>query len=193
MEKLTNVIIDFDNTTLSFTVQSDTIVDLTSFVVYMDECGNINNIYSDDENNHDYVFDFENSEIVVNGNDVVIVNELIGGLSKHLKYVRLTTSDDLNVEGLYYTPEVIYNNILTNIKKVCSPCLDNKSMQLMVYVTFKRQLLDSSMELGLYKEAMQLYIDLCRMLEISTCYKTCKECSNCNSCANCVNGCCTLK
>lgn len=193
MEKITNVIIDFDNTALSFTVQSDMIVDLTSFVVYMDECGNINNIYSDDENNHDYVFDFENSEIVVNGNDVVVVNELIGGLSKHLKYVRLTTSDDLNVEGLYYTPEVIYNNILTNIKKVCSPCLDNKSMQLMVYVTFKRQLLDSSMELGLYKEAMQLYIDLCRMLEISTCYKTCKECSNCNSCANCVNGCCTLK
>ena len=193
MEKLTNVIIDFNNSALSFIVESDIVTDLASFVVYMDECENVNNIYSDNNDDHNYVFDFENSSITVNGNEVIIENEVISELSKHLKYVRLHTTDEFNVEGLYYTPEIIYNNIILNIKKVCQPCLDNKTTQLITYVTFKRQLLDSAMELGLNKEAMQLYIDLCRMLEIDTCYKTCKQCSNCSSCAKCVNGCCTLK
>ena len=84
----------------------------------------------------------------------------------------MRTDNDFNIEGFYYTPELIYNNILSNIKRVCQPCLDNKTTQLIVIVTFKRQLLDSSIELNLSKEAMQLYIDLCRLLEINTCYKT---------------------
>ena len=74
MEKLTNVIIDFNNSTLSFVVQSNIIKDLSSFVVYMDECGNVNNIYSSEASDHDYVFDFENSVITAVDNNVIIYN-----------------------------------------------------------------------------------------------------------------------
>lgn len=192
MEKLTNVVIDFDKDILSFTVVSTCINDLSSFTVYVDECENIDNIYEDGVDKHDYTFSFENSAITVNNDKIFIENTLIGGLDKHLKYIRLVAEEG-SVEGIYYTPEIIYNTELTHIKKVCATCLDNKCMQLIMYVTFKRQLLDSAIATGLNKEAMQLYIDICRMLEISAGCKKCKICTNNDSCLTCANGYCTLK
>lgn len=143
MEKLTNVIIDTDLEMLSFTVVSDKISDLGVFTVYVDECSNIDNIYLDGEDKHDYTFTAENSDIDISKDTVTIKSELIGEFDKHLKYIRLVAEEG-NVEGVYYTPEIIYNTELTHIKKVCATCLDNKCMQLIMYITFKRQLLDSA-------------------------------------------------
>lgn len=192
MEKLTNVIIDTDLEMLSFTVVSDKISDLGVFTVYVDECSNIDNIYLDGEDKHDYTFTAENSDIDISKDTVTIKSELIGEFDKHLKYIRLVAEEG-NVEGVYYTPEIIYNTELTHIKKVCATCLDNKCMQLIMYITFKRQLLDSAIQANSNKEAMELYIDICRILEISTGLKKCEACKNNNACVTCANCYCTLK
>lgn len=127
MKKITNVNIDTNKSTLTFAVEHDNLSSLIPFVVYVDECENIDNIYSDSIDNHNYCFTFENSIITANEGVVTIKNTQIGEFDNHLKYIRLS-SDSINLEGVYYNTASIYDAELTHIKKVCDTCLDNKCM-----------------------------------------------------------------
>ena len=196
MNKLTNVIIDQANSKISFSLSLDAPIDTAEFITFVDECDNVNNIYSDQSQDHTYYFNVDNSlvDIVKNeGNnyDITIKHEVISDMDDHIKYIKiLTGNNNYIVEGIYYTSEVLFNAELTHIKRVCSTCLDNKCMQLITYVVFKRQLLESALELDDYKQCLILYNDLCRLLELSI--DAC-PCTNANDCATCAGGCCSIK
>lgn len=168
MDKLTNVQIE-DNR-LTFTVDSN--IDITDYElkVYIDEVCNIKNIL-DDSPEHDISID----EIISadSHNNVIVTNdEAILPLDWNMKYITLEcyssdTGEELHFHGIYYNPAVIYNAEVRKLHTYCSTCLDDKTMQMIMLVVFKRQLLEYAIEADQFKEAVQIYIDICRLLEIS--------------------------
>ena len=199
MKKLTNIDIDQTNKTLSFTAQFDTDINDTQLMVFVDECDNMNNMYSDQSENHSYYFNKYNSniEIVAIGNhkyDITIKHDVIEDMNNHIKYIKiLSGSDNFIIEGVYYDAAIIFYAELTHIKRVCNMCLDDRTMKLMMHVIFKRQLLDAALETDDYNKCMVLYQDLCRLLEISENDDCCCKQVDINECQSCSNGCCCLK
>lgn len=198
MKKLTNINIDQINSELQFTIQLTAAIDLNSFIVFVDECDNINNMYSDQSENHSYYFNQYNSTVTVTDlgefkYDILIQHDNVSDMNNHMKYIKVISgSDNYIVEGVYYNSTLIFNAELTRIKKVCNMCLDDKSMRLIMHVVFKRQLLESALETEDYNQCMVLYNDLCKLLDVDTEDVCCCDCSV-NVCSTCSGGCCCLK
>ena len=170
---------------MMFGVELESASTLSNVKVYVDECNNIDNIYEDDDNLHNYVFDQDDCTItkITDKWYVIIVNDgIIGAMNDHLKYVRFNSNEAV-IDGIYYNEKPIYDAELVHLKKVCSTCLDDACMQLITYVTFKKQLLEAAVNTADTKYAMQLYTELCKLLELDT------EVVQCD----CANGCCCLK
>ena len=198
MNKIEQVIINTSSGQLQFIVTSDTQVITDSLTICVDEACNKDNIHLDDTTKHNYVI---NSGITItniedNKYKVLVDNDIIGSFTKHIKYIRVTVLDSTSTEdnenyivaeGLYYNPLVIYEAEIYNINKYCSTCLDDKNMQLIAYVTFKRQLLEDAVILRHYKEALQLYSDICRLLGMTCNYIQVNEQTN-----TCVGGSCPI-
>lgn len=198
MEKITNIELDQNNKTLSFTLKLTNRLDENRISILMDEYYNVNNLYSDNTIDHSYNFNIDNSDIHVYdlGNfkyDVIIEREMIGKLDDNIKYIKVVNDEDDFAEGIYYNPEVIFNAELQYIKNTCNTCVDDKQMQLLVHVIFKKQLLESALETGDYVKGINLYINLCRLLEVSLCDGTHCELVDSCYCESCANGVCALK
>lgn len=200
MKNLTNINIDTVNKQLSFTIQLVAEIDENSFMVFVDECSNMNDMYSDQSENHNYYFNIHNSDIILKSlgyfkYEVIIENDVIADMNHHMKYIKVITGgENYIVENIYYNSTLIFNAELTRIKKVCNSCLDDKAMRLLTYVVFKRQLLESALETDDYNQCMILYMDLCRILEIDEDASCCEcVCYDDNTCPNCPGGCCSLK
>ena len=198
MKELTNINIDQVNSELQFTIQLTAAIDLNSFMVFIDECDNMNNMYSDQSENHSYYFNKYNSTVTVTDlgefkYDILIQHDDISDMNDHMKYIKVMSgSDNYIVEGVYYNSTLIFNAELSRIKKVCNMCLDDKSMRLIMHVVFKRQLLESALETEDYNQCMILYNDLCKLLDVSMEDAYCCDCA-CNTCSTCCGGCCCLK
>ena len=192
MNKITDIIINKENSTMQLVVMFDSPTTLSEVQVYVDEYDNIDNIYEEGSDKHTYYFATGKDPIdiikLTDTNYIINIEDLFfSGMNNNLKYVRINSGSNV-ADGIYYTPEDIYNAELTHIKKVCSTCLDDKCMQLIVYVTFKRQLLESAIQLNKHKEAMNLYMDIHRLLDIQS-----AKCTNTKECASCANGYCSIK
>lgn len=198
MKKLNNINIDRLNSQLSFQVTLAAEITESEFMVFVDECDNVNNIYGDQSDDHSYYFSKYNSDITIeqlsdDQYNITIQNIIIKDMNDNLKYIKVIgNKDNYIVEGIYYNSTVIYNAELVHIKKVCNTCLDDRTMQLLMHVVFKRQLLESALEFDDYKQCMMLYLDLCRLLEIDVNY-SCANCSTCSECVACCGGCCSIK
>ena len=215
MSKIEQIILDTYEGFITFQVTFDQPIIENQLTLYIDEACNNNNIHSDDPNVHNYVLDNTNSTVVMtateenNQYEVKISNIAIRDYSEHIKYMRAiaitadSTDDEPNyiiAEGLYYNALIIYEAEIYNINKYCSTCLDDKNMQLIMFVTFRRQLLEDAILLRHYKEAMQAYLDLTRLLGIACDFKLksnyCpkKKCNTCSKpvCPTCSNGMCSI-
>lgn len=198
MKKLTNISIDQVNKKLSFSIQLIAEIDENEFMVFVDECDNMNNMYSDQSENHCYYFNKHNSIIKIKDlgefkYDITIEHEIIAEMNDHLKYIKVMSGvNNYIIEGVYYNSSLIFNAELTHIKKVCNMCLDNNTMQLIMHIVFKRQLLESALESEDYSKCIILYTDLCNLLEMSI-DDNCCECVNDDSCDACAGGCCSIK
>lgn len=212
MNKIEQIIIDMLEGQITFLATFDSPILTDQVTLYIDEACNNNNIHLDDPEKHNYVLTSTDSNITVtateNNQYQVVVNDIsIRDYSEHLKYVRMIAAnateneaeniDYLIAEGLFYNALIIYEAEIYNINKYCSTCLDDKNMQLIVYATFRRQLLEDAILLNHYKEAMQLYLDLCRVLGIVCDFKL-RKCEavkgSCSStiCSTCSNGTCSI-
>ena len=181
MNKLLNITIDRNNGTIMFGVELENESSLSNIIVYVDECSNVDNIYEDDEEKHNYIFTQNDCTITKITNKwyiVTISDSSIENLDNHLKYVRISC-DEVIIDGIYYNPATIYTAELTHLKKVCSTCLDDACMQMIMYVTFKKQLLDQAISTSDIKNAISLYIDICKLLNLDVA-EQCNECyTNC--------------
>ena len=86
------------------------------------------------------------------------------------------------VEGIMYDPNELYHAEIRMLNTFCDTCLDDKQMQLIMLLTFKRQLLEQAIQCMHYKDALQYYLDLCRILNIYVAKKDYGYNRRCNSC-----------
>lgn len=96
---------------------------------------------------------------------------------------QIRTVHDVLASGIFYDPKALYHAEIRALNKFCDTCMDDKQMQLIVLLTFKRQLLEQAIQCGHWKDALQLYIDLARILNIYIAKKDHGYSSTgCNSC-----------
>lgn len=185
------------------------IVNSSKLTIHVNECNN-KHMICDNPEYQDYVFDDDNSTITLNRvveeeNEeitvdykyyITIQSDIISELNNTMKYVKIycTTEEYANdaIEGILYDPSVIYEAEVRMLNCYCDCCLDDKQMQRIMHIVFKRQLLEDAIASGNNIEAITHYKDLCRMLNIHIRRGDCqKEVCNTNKC--CSNGqCCIL-
>lgn len=96
---------------------------------------------------------------------------------------QIRTVHDVLASGVFYDPKALYHAEIRALNKFCDTCMDDKQMQLIVLLTFKRQLLEQAIQCGHWKDALQLYMDLARILNIYIAKKDHGYSSTgCNSC-----------
>lgn len=195
---------------LKFNIIADvSITNSSQVIVYMNECSNIKNLYSDDPKLQDYVFDSTNSAISVTpivregepelvttvyAYEVSITSDIISSFDSNMKYIKLycTTENYVNdyIDGIIYDPNTLYEAEIKMLRSYCNTCLDDKQMQKVMILVFKRQLLEQAITTSHNKEAMQYYLDLVRLMGV---YVN-KKCDNngCQECKVCFNGMCSL-
>lgn len=169
MDKLTNIQIDGDK--LTFKIETE--VDLSSYSkeVYIDEVWNLKNILEDSPIHN---ISFSENITVDSENNVTVTNDDILELDWNMKYVTLrcfTEQEEIHFHGIYYNPSIVYMAEIRKLHTHCSTCLDDQTMQNIMLVVFKRQLLEYALASYYYRDALQLYVDICRLLECaaSTC------------------------
>lgn len=169
MGKLTNI--DISNATLTFTIETTLDLSQYSMEVYIDEVCNLKGIQADSPE-HNIAID---QQITVNNTtkEVTVFNdEALLPLDWNMKYVTArvfsaASEEEYHFHGVYYVPEIIYDAEIRKLNKHCETCLDDDMMQTLMYVVFKRQLIDYALASDRFIEAMQLYRDICRLLDIS--------------------------
>lgn len=195
---------------LKFNIIADvSITNSSQVIVYMNECSNIKNLYSDDPKLQDYVFDSTNSAISVTpivregepelvttvyAYEISITSDIISSFDSNMKYIKLycTTENYVNdyIDGIIYDPNTLYEAEIKMLRSYCNTCLDDKQMQKVMILVFKRQLLEQAIATSHNKEAMQYYLDLVRLMGVNVN----KKCDNngCQECKVCFNGMCSL-
>lgn len=195
---------------LKFNIIADvSITNSSQVIVYINECSNIKNLYSDDPKLQDYVFDSTNSAISVTpivregepelvttvcAYEVSITSDIISSFDSNMKYIKLycTTENYVNdyIDGIIYDPNTLYEAEIKMLHGYCNTCLDDKQMQKVMILVFKRQLLEQAIATSHNKEAMQYYLDLVRLMGVNVN----KKCDNngCQECKVCFNGMCSL-
>lgn len=193
--------IKFNEDVLIITVLSDQpIGNDHDIVLFVDECSNIDNVQSTNEVDHDYVLDQYNSAIDVvlqeNVNNlytyaIYIEQEIISELDEHLKHFTLKVNDQI-ATSVYYDANAIYKAQMNKLRCVCDTCLDDHMMQKIMIITFRQQLLEQSICISHYIDAMNHYLDLCKMLDIQIVKYNKSDTQNNNTCVNCTGCyCCT--
>lgn len=167
MDKLTNIQIDGNK--LTFKIETE--VDLSNYgkEVYIDEVWNLKNILEDSPIHN---ISFSENITVDSENNVTVTNDDILELDWNMKYVTLrcfTEQEEIHFHGIYYNPSIVYMAEIRKLHTHCSTCLDDQTMQNIMLVVFKRQLLEYALASDYYRDALQLYVDICRLLEISIC------------------------
>ncbi len=147
---------------LKFKVISDvSITNSSQLIVYVNECSNIKNLYSDDPALQDYVLDSTNStssitQIVREGEpevvttlytyEVVITSDIIRQFDSNMKHIKLYCSTENYVsdciDGVIYDPNTLYEAEIKMLRCYCNTCLDDKQMRKIMVLVFKRQLLE---------------------------------------------------
>lgn len=180
MDKLINIKIE--NNALTFTVDTDLDLSNYSMEVFIDEACNIKNILQDGPEHNISIGDL--ITIDTDNNVTVTNSDAILPLDWNMKYITFRcysyqTGEDLQFHGIFYVPEIIYDAEIRKLNAHCSTCLDDKMMQTLMLVVFKRQLLEYALQTDHFKDAIQLYLDICRLLDVSlNCSKgDCKSCS----------------
>lgn len=203
MNKIVDV--NIKENAMTFSVYTDiSIVNTNDIILYIDECSNVSNIYCDSPDNHDYVLDYNNctftlKEIVRQGEtketttlyayEISAISNVISMFDTNMKYLKLFCTTEVSAndyaDGVYYNPNNLYNAEIKALRQYCASCLDDKQMQLIVLIVFKRQLLEQAIATSHNKEAIQYYADLSRLLNVSISTNTKEQ-------KGCVNGMCKL-
>ena len=172
---------------------NEQINNVDEMVLLIDECSNVSNVGSNNVEEHDYTLTLDNSvfNMVYYGKInnihryvITVEQEIISELDEHLKHFTLKINDQ-TATFVYYDARAIYKAQMNKLKCVCNTCLDDRTMQKIMVVTFKQQLLEQSICIAHYVDAMNHYLDLCRMLDIQIIKYNKSEVSKCDCCVCC--------
>lgn len=181
MDNLINI--NIESNILKFTLSSDEDIHDYTKVLYVDEVWNLKSIMNDCPV-HNYRFEVTSEPNI--SNEYTITDDNILRLDWNMKYITLVCTKDqkeIRFFGVYYEPRIVYQAELRKLHSYCQTCLDDRTMQDIMLVVFKRQLLETAIASEYYKDAMQLYVDICRLLDISI-DESYQNSVNC--CTNCI-------
>lgn len=176
---------NIENNTLTIVLDSASSVTK----VYLDSVLNKKNMHETDDDKHDIVI----SNPSVTGNTITINISDYNATSFIISVVGTNTAHSVayDKKNLYYQKV----NMLTSF---CYTCLDKHQKEKILMLQFKSQLLDYAMANGLTEDAIDYYVDICRLLNIPSNHTCCKynrvwNCHRpCKTCRSCCNGCCSL-
>lgn len=100
--------------------------------------------------------------------------------------------------AIAYDEKNLYYQKVNTLVSFCYTCLDKHQKEKILMLQFKSQLLDYAKANNLTEDAIQYYIDMCRLLDIPSKHTCCKynrifNCHRlCKTCRSCYNGCCQL-
>ena len=100
--------------------------------------------------------------------------------------------------AIAYDEKNLYYQKVNTLVSFCYTCLDKHQKEKILMLQFKSQLLDYAKVNNLTEDAVQYYVDICRLLDIPNEHICCKynRVFNCHrpykTCRSCYNGCCQL-
>ena len=100
--------------------------------------------------------------------------------------------------AIAYDEKNLYYQKVNMLTTFCYTCLDKHQKEKILMLQFKSQLLDYAVSNRLTEDAIEYYIDICRLLDIPSNHTCCKynrvwNCHRpCKTCRSCCNGCCSL-
>lgn len=148
---------------------------------------NTNKIYIDSLSNRDNIYsleDLDHTKTVLNTSVVNSQLKIILGDLVDPAYV-------ISIDGQFALAidyDSVYNSKVKQLVSYCSTCLDQLQQQKIVMIDFKTQLLDYAIKNNKLEDAIDHFISLTKLLNITVNLNN----NTCNECNNCANGMCKL-
>lgn len=170
------------DSTITITLDSS----VTVSKVYIDTLDNIDNLYSDSDDDHSYCVTQPGTSV----NSIQIDSKT---LSPELDTSAFIITIN-GVQGFYYDEKELYHKEVELLTNYCSTCLDKHQKERMVLFMVKYNLLQYAVANDLIEDQINYYIDLARMLNIDFKYNANKAmCTgNCKRFIKCCDGFCAL-
>lgn len=170
-----------ENDTLTITLDSASSVTK----VYLDSVLNKKNMYSSDDDDHNYVIDspsISDNVITINIKEHDATSFIVSVIGSN------------NAVAIAIDQKNLYYRKVNMLVTFCNTCLDKHQKEKILMCDFKSQLLEYALANQLTEDAIDYYIDLCRLLEIPLEHTCCtySRVTNCKVCRSCNNGCCAL-
>lgn len=169
------------------TITLDSVDSVTK--VYLDNILNREKIHSTNDEDHTYVVQPVNVT-----NNVITID--ITNYNNTSFIVTVLGSE--NAHSIAYDEKNLYYQKVNMLTSFCYTCLDKHQKEKILMLQFKSQLLDYAIANNLTEDAIDYYIDICRLLDMPSTHTCCKynrvwNCHRpCNTCRSCANGCCSL-
>lgn len=157
--------------------------------VYLDSVLNKVNMHSTDDTKHNYVID----NPVINSNIITIDLTEYNATSFIVSVI-----GSENAHAIAYDEKNLYYQKVNLLTTYCYTCLDKHQKEKILMLQFKSQLFDYAIANGLTEDAIDYYVDTCRLLDIPSNHTCCKynrvwNCHRpCKTCRTCYNGFCSL-
>lgn len=181
MTKIENIQIDLENKTCSLELVIP-IAQPTTFEVLVDEYFNYKNIYNVKKQDHSYYFTGDEQITVTSVVDPYIDTNTMNRYKLTLHNIEFTTLDMKyfhvfclldntsstvqKAEGVWYDKTPLYYAEMDKLMFQCNVCADDATVDALVIVTFREQLLDKALAVQNYAEAMKMYYELSLILDL---------------------------
>lgn len=170
-----------ENNTLTITLDSASSVTK----VYLDSVLNKKNMYSSADDDHNYVIDspsISDNVITINIKEYDATSFIVSVIGSN------------NAVAIAIDQKNLYYRKVNMLVTFCNTCLDKHQKEKILMCDFKSQLLEYALANQLTEDAIDYYIDLCRLLEIPLEHTCCtyNRITNCRVCRGCTNGCYVL-
>lgn len=168
------------------TIKLDSVAGVTK--VYLDSVLS-RTYHSDSDEDHEIVIDRPQTD----SNNININIEEYDATSFIVTVVGSETA-----HAIAYDEKNLYYQKVNTLISFCYTCLDKHQKEKILMLQFKSQLLDYARANNLTEDAIQYYVDMCRLLDIPNEHICCKynrvfNCHRpCKTCRSCYNGCCQL-
>lgn len=168
------------------TIELDSAAEVTK--VYLDSVLS-RTYHSDSDGDHEIVIDRPQTD----SNNININIEEYNATS-----FIVTVIGNETAHAIAYDEKNLYYQKVNTLVNFCYTCLDKHQKEKILMLQFKSQLLDYTKANNLTEDAIQYYVDICRLLGIPNEHTCCKynrifNCHRpCKTCRSCYNGCCQL-
>lgn len=163
------------------------VLDTTNIVitkVYLDRIDNKKNMYSEEDNDHNYVI----NDAILDGDTITIdITEY-----NTTSFIVSVISINNRTEALAIDFDNLYQTKVNALVYYCNTCLDKHQKETIVMCDFRSQLLNYALAHNLTNDAINHYIALVRMLNISDKHDCAKCLPTYEKCKVCKKGVCVL-